>query len=192
MEYGVTHFLSGLLGGLGGISGHVFDWLGKRTDAKHAETMARIRIDEVKAEADAKVQVAVEATRGVEVQGDIDAFKASYRDAGRVVTKGQELSNGQRWVLVIVDGIHLTFREFLTLAALGVFGWAVMYADSTVASQALHLAVFAFAWWFGSRHYESAHGGAKASFASQHPAAAAWGVSPEAFAQLEADQKKGG
>lgn len=185
--------LSPVLGALGGIGSHVFGFLKARSDNAHEERMARIRIDERKAEADATVQVAVQEAKGAEAKASWGAFRDSYRLDSKVVS-GDGRPKWADGLLACVDVLRLSQRPLLIWAVLGVAVYFhTDFGQAEFASMLKHLVALSVGWLFGERGTAFAvdhH--SKASFASRHPAAAAWGVSPEAFAQLEADQKKAG
>ena len=171
--------VSALGGAVGGLLGPVLGFFKARSDHKHEENMARISIEEVKAEADASVKVAQEATRGLQVKGDIDVRKASYKEASTALSKGQAVPGWAAGALALVDVIRAMIRPMIVVGA----GLAAIFAtnpDPVIK----HAFLIATTWYFGERSAGRALGQLPANNAPPGSALKAWGVPPDKLNKL--------
>ena len=173
--------LTVVTGALGGVATHLFGWLKGRSDDRHEEKMARIRIQERAAEAKAKIEVAVQEAKGHAQQASWGAFRDSFKADSKVVSS----DNRPAWadaILALVDALRLSTRYLLIWAALA----ATVYFQSKGSDTGLvgHIAGMGVGWLFGERGTARAFEKPKLT-----PAMQAWGVDPDKLAQLEADQK---
>ena len=150
--------MDALLGGLTGVVGSgisaVFGWLGKRSQNKHEVEMARIRIDEIKAEADANVKVARVESEAEIAAGELDAFKASYEADGVSWAKGHKLGKFGSAMLAVTDFIRGTQRPLVIYTLVATTVWMTYHGHSDLIDSLDYMAVTAITWLFGARTSE--------------------------------------
>ena len=173
--------LTVVTGALGGVATHLFGWLKGRSDDRHEEKMARIRIQERAAEAKAKIEVAVQEAKGRAQQASWGAFRDSFKNDAKVVSS----ANRPAWadgLLSLVDVLRLSTRYLLIWAALA----STVYFQVTGGDPGLvgDIAGIGVGWLFGERGMSRA-----VEKPALTPSMEAWGVDPAKLSQLEADQK---
>ena len=150
--------MDALLGGLTGVVGSavsaVFGFLGKRSQNKHEVEMARIRIDEIEAEADANVKVARVESDAAIAAGELDAFKASYEADSRSWAKGHKLGRFGTAMLAVTDFIRGTQRPLVIYALVATTVWMTYHGHSDLIDSLDYMAVTAITWLFGARTSE--------------------------------------
>ena len=127
----LTHLFAG---GLGAVVHPVMGWLGKRSQFKHDETMERIGIDEVQAEAKAGVQVAAEATKTAVAKGKLALALSSYNLGVVHLPKGIKLpgwAGGLLAVSAFANGMIHPFILLCSFIGAAVFTWTQPDAPQT-------------------------------------------------------------
>lgn len=176
-----THLLTG---GLAGIVHPVMGWLQARTTAKHEEALARINIDEVKAEAQAGVQVAAEATRGAAVKGELAGWLASYKLGDlSAFPKGVKVPSWAGGLIAIAAVMNAVIHPAILL---GTFLGAA-FIGTPVWTHALASTI---GWSLG--HHASVSAGLSAVSSNAGDALRAWGVTPDKINQMLADKGEKG
>ena len=178
--------LTVITGALGGVTTHVFGWLKSRSDNKHEEKMAEIRIREKAAEAKAEIEVAVQHAKGEEQRASWGAFRDSFKADSKVMSSDDR----PKWadaILALVDALRLSTRYLLI--------WACFVAVVVSQHTGTHepsiidtIAGLGVGWLFGERGVAGALSVGKRVMT---PSMQAWGVDPDKLAQLEAEQKQG-
>ena len=150
--------MDALLGGLTGVVGSgisaVFGWLGQRSKAQHEVEMARIRIDEIKAEAEANVSVAREESKATVAKGELDAFRASYTADAKSWAAGHKLGRFGNAVLAVTDFVRGTQRPLVIYTLIATTVWMTYHGHSELIDSLDYMAVTGITWLFGARTSE--------------------------------------
>lgn len=150
--------MDALLGGLTGVLGSgvsaVFGWLNQRDKNKHEKQMAEIRIEEIRAEAEAGVKVARVESDAAIAKGEVEAFKASYEADAVSWAKGHKLGRFGTIMLSITDFIRGTQRPMVIYALISVTMYLVIQGHSGLLDSLDYITMTAVSWLFGARTNE--------------------------------------
>ena len=156
--------MDALLGGLTGVVGSAVSAVAgiftqrsqakKEIELKKLDNEAkRIRIQEIQAESDAKIQITKTEAESKQMLGELKGWLESYKEASSSFSQGHELGKVGSALLSITDFIRGSQRPFVIYALLGVS----IYLSLTGATDALNLeymSMTAVGWLFGNRTTE--------------------------------------
>ena len=136
----------GATGIFGTMVGGVLSYLKTKQDNEHALLMREYDMKEL----DLEIKTAEKMTA---MNLEAKALEGSYQDAQTFVTASMELTNGQKWLVTIVDFLRGLMRPLITIFFM--FMSYLLFNEGTLISDIEHaiiyLTVSCITWWFGDR-----------------------------------------
>lgn len=169
-------FSGGATGIIGVVAQRFADYKNKQLDMQLEKQRGEIELQ--KREADAKImaqewagrtQVAQAEAAGKEAVADAQAFSASFAMEPQRYSEASKVTEGQQWILVLLDALRGSVRPLLTvyLCALTTMVYlqarallakedldvaAAMDLEKLIVGNILYLTTTCVLWWFGTRN----------------------------------------
>ena len=97
---------------------------------------------------------AASAEKRMALDAEREALSGSYADARTFISKGMELTKGQKWIVVFVDLVRGLMRPAITIyfmvMAFSIYG----VDDDLTRATILYISTSTILWWFGTRPNE--------------------------------------